>query len=548
MALAVGVHARAVQDAVVVGEEVVGTQEVVASVEVLDEEVVEAVELVVRTEGEGVVALVPGEVVLQRPDVLVEAVGHGAILVADVDRSVAHVLDGDGGEGGSRGALVAHADVAQTGLVAQDGREARLQLCRHRVGVGLEAIEVVDGVERRDAASAVEGGGVDIAPAHHKLVEVVDVPVDLEASLVAPGVGVRTVILSVVVDALSLRQVLDGVENARGLVGIDLGVGRSQSVLVGIGLVGAFEVGEEEEFVLQDRTAEGEAKHRLALVGIGIGILATGQLVVAAHQLLVVAVEIGRTVELVGTTLGDGVDGAAGESALANVKRGDVDLDLLHRLHGDWLGARLAAVAAVGGQTKHVVVHRAVDLEGVVAVVRAGKRHGSALSVGRDLRVHARDVGDAVAHRWDLADAASVDALRRSRLGGIYASLARDDDLLQLLGVVGERAGEVLRLTQGEADILKLLGLHADVGDLHGVGAAHTHTLDGEASIDVGHCAIDGARRIVGSRDSCTNDVVAGGKDLSADAGCRHLCECRGEDRRQHHNEGKQSFLHNQLN
>ena len=54
---------------------------------------------------------------------------------------------------------------------------------------------------------------------------------------------------------------------------------------------------------------------------------------VTTYELFVVAVDVGTTMEGVGTTLGNGIDSATGETALTNVKGSDVDLNLLNAFH-----------------------------------------------------------------------------------------------------------------------------------------------------------------------------------------------------------------------
>ena len=61
-------------------------------------------------------------------------------------------------------------------------------------------------------------------------------------------------------------------------------------------------------------------------------------------EVLVVAIVIGRTVELVGTALGDGIDGTTGETALSHIERSYRYLNLLDGLHRYRLSTRLTAV------------------------------------------------------------------------------------------------------------------------------------------------------------------------------------------------------------
>ena len=80
---------------IIVLEVVVGL-EIVATIEVLDEEVAELVELVVGSEGERVVSAKPCEVVFYGVDVLVKSISHRRIFVSNVHGSTvaAHSING----------------------------------------------------------------------------------------------------------------------------------------------------------------------------------------------------------------------------------------------------------------------------------------------------------------------------------------------------------------------------------------------------------------------------------------------------------------------
>ena len=236
-----------------------------------------------------------------------------------------------------------------------------------------------------------------------------------------------------------------------------------------------------------------------------------------AHELLVVAVAIGAAVEVVSSALSDSVDGTTGETALTHVVGSNIDLDLLDGLHTDGLCSGLAAIAAVGGKSEDVVVHGTVNLERVVTVVGSGERHRTGHAVGRDLRIHTRDVGNAVADRRHVVNHLCVDALRGSGLRGIQPAAACDDHLVEYLGIFLERAREVLRLTKKQVHIVETLGLMAHIGDFHLIGSAYTHTLDGVAAFAVGDGTIDGARGLVGSGNGGTNHLLAFRHDLAID-------------------------------
>src|SRR5215471_18240292 len=88
--------------------------------------------------------------------------------------------------------------------------------------------------------------------------------------------------------------------------------------------------------------------------------------------------------ESVGAFLGNGVDQSSSEPPLANVEWGNQDLVFTNRFHRDRLGICLAARRSTACETKEVVVHAAVDLNVVEAVVLPANRRCSA-RIGDDL-------------------------------------------------------------------------------------------------------------------------------------------------------------------
>ena len=120
-----------------------------------------------------------------------------------------------------------------------------------------------------------------------------------------------------------------------------------------------------------------------------------------ADPVLVAAEEERGAAERVRAALGDGVDAAAREAALAHVVRRDDQLNLLDRVEADWLRFGSAARrTGRSGQPEQVVVGGAIDLERVVAEAGARDRHDrGAVAGAAALRVEQRvdpdDVRDA---------------------------------------------------------------------------------------------------------------------------------------------------------
>ena len=221
--------------------------------------------------------------------------------------------------------------------------------------------------------------------------------------------------------------------------------------------------------------------------------------------------------ELVRTALRDGVDGTAGESALANVERSDIHLNLLNRFHRNGLCTSLTAIASARSQTEHVVVHRTVNLERVVTVVHTGKRHHTAVGHGQ-LRIETCHIGNTVCDGRHVVDLLRVDTHCRTSLGGIESALTRNNEFFEHSSIFLKAAREVLRLTQEQVHIAEHLRLVTDVSDFHRVRTTHTHTLYRIATVNIGHCTIDCSRRKVLGCHRCTNDFLTCGSHLATDA------------------------------
>src|SRR6185503_18758496 len=101
---------------------------------------------------------------------------------------------------------------------------------------------------------------------------------------------------------------------------------------------------EEEEFVLEDRTAEAAAP--LVLLEVADRLLVRN----VADKVRAAPSAEDRAGELVRSRARDGVDAAAGEAALADVIRRDDELELLDGVERDRLRARPAARSSRTGE------------------------------------------------------------------------------------------------------------------------------------------------------------------------------------------------------
>ena len=186
--------------------------------------------------------------------------------------------------------------------------------------------------------------------------------------------------------------------------------------------------------------------------------------------------------ERVGAALGDGVDAAAGEAALAHVVRRDHELDLLDGVEADRLRLGCAAGRAGGRQPEQVVVHRAVDLHVVVAVVAARHRQrpsGSSSPPPCELNIGLMrdDVGEAAGDRRQdsrppLEMLSAVPAREMSMIGALprhFDRLAHRSQLQLEVGrlLCAELDLHVLLLSVLEAAHVRgdVVGADADVED-----------------------------------------------------------------------------------
>ena len=250
-------------------------------------------------------------------------------------------------------------------------------------------------------------------------------------------------------------------------------------------------VNKEEELVLHNGASERYTGVVFALFLIFRGISCTvREGIFITDEVLVVAVIISRTVEGVGTRLGDSVNGTTRKSTLPYVERCYIHLYLLYGLHGEGLCASLTSIRSCRGQTKHVVVHSAVYHERVVSVVCSGKRHSSSVGCS-ELGIEPGYVGNTMSNTWHVVDVVGVDALGGARLCGIQPALSCYNQLVKHFGILLHGATQVLRLAQQKVHIVEGLGLVSHIRHIHLVRSTYTHTRNGVSAIDVSHCAID---------------------------------------------------------
>ena len=238
--------------------------------------------------------------------------------------------------------------------------------------------------------------------------------------------------------------------------------------------------------------------------------------------------------ELVGTALGDGIDGTTGETALSHIERSYRYLNLLDGLHRYRLSTRLTAVVTAGSQTEHVVVGRTINHEVVVSVVGTGKRHVTRIC-NRELRVQASHIGNTVGDTRHIVDLLCRHTGSSTCTGSSKTSLTGNHHFLELVGILLERAGDILRFTEAQTDIVENLVLISDIRDTYLVRTTWTHTLNSIATIYICYSTIHSTRWLVCSSNCSPNNGFAIGRDLTTNARSGNLSHCRS------HHEGEQS-------
>ena len=341
--------------------------ELILAESILQEEVVEAVDFIMGTKGQFVLAQVPAQVVRNRVRIGVHGVAAGGILRTDVD--IDTVLD-----------VVVRTPVRDLAVVADEDRGRAEHVGNRRADPGVEfrdqGIGLVDLQEGRivEIVGRIAGAvtvleGIHVLVADHQLVGFVDVPVQARQDVV--GTDVDLVLLEILARVADLVGILIETDEFLGKFGGEILVGRTVfqfdhavqlEVVLLIGVVGrrvnvrpgvlvVLAAQEEEELVLDDRTAhretEGLGELLLVLGPFAVRIEILHLFLVAGRRtdhVLVGVVGIDRTLDRVRTGLGDGVDGTARETGLAHVERRHDDLDLFDGIQGDRVGVRLAAV------------------------------------------------------------------------------------------------------------------------------------------------------------------------------------------------------------
>ena len=468
------------------------------------------------------------EAVLRRVDR--QGVGVARALRSEADRATNAGLGAVGGvqidlHGGEVVAGQALRDVFD--FLAREG-----ELGRETVGPVGEQLSLVGLQVRDDLIGRGQQTDRDVVAAGRRIVQaqvaafgllvgddgamaIVDVPVQLgEVLLVIGFQRARTPVQRIIA--------IDGRGDLTNLIDLSLGdalglVGQASALRAGQNGRGALElfvVQQEEQAVLDDRTAERGAPglffeladNRAVLTLAGDEVFVAEGL---AAQVLVGLLVEEFTVEVVAAGLGDRVDHAAGEGAVLNAVRRHIDADRLDDRTRDRRTQRGVAVLV---QTEIVVLAHAVDQDGVETRVLAADRQGVVVGrIDRGERGGANNVLDVATDRRKRLDVRQVQVAARRGAQTARAD-ARNHDISHLGGAVRSAGDNQLNRCRSTDPDGRDLGdrIARRRGAANGVGAADAQTARRERAVLIRNGRRSGARRLVCHRHGRARDRRAG--------------------------------------
>ena len=202
--------------------------------------------------------------------------------------------------------------------------------------------------------------GVGVVVTESEMMLLADVPVDASEELdialilVVAGVGTRIIVVLLLEEIAHFLGLCGGYAGDHAVFIGDAVLGSAPSVDLGR-IRDILCVHEEEELVLDDGAAEGESVGGLTVFApFEVHAVDTG-----AVEILVLVVDVSGALKGVGTGLGNGVHATADEVALANIVRGNHNLNLLDCIDGDGV----ATAGKSSAQTEVIVEVRTVHGE-----------------------------------------------------------------------------------------------------------------------------------------------------------------------------------------
>ena len=409
-----------------------------------------------NTSHEFVLTEIVGEVIVDGEHLVAHAVAESIQLRTKRNIRTVILHDVDEGEVGGIGTTrVVHIRIGDEQLVGSLVTETAVQVGRERSHLVLHFIERIgecNTSSRGVGGSAIETRArragrsplriVGVVEAQCQTVVLIDVPVEAGQILIGQdvaGIGRRR---ASVVAILVEHEVGDGLQvGKRGTRGIGLRV--AVTVLRGLPVGGnilrlhTLKAGKEEEFVLDDGATQRET---VGLAACRVWLRVLLSVYAVAVHILVGIIEIRRTLEGIGTRLGDGIDATTDEVGLAHIEGSNHQLHLIKSLQRD----RATTTRQVGRESEVVVQVSTVQCEVGRLAIATGKAVATTV-VGRQLGNIANGVADG--GQFLNSDVADVGGSTRL-LGGELRSLSADHDFSKLVGVFGQPYIQVVRLGQ----------------------------------------------------------------------------------------------------
>ena len=348
-----------------------------------------------------------------------------------------------------------------------------------------------------------------------------NVPVDagknLVVFLVGREAGPRTGVISVLVLNMLAHALKVGKSTLRyEVVSISHTILRSHPAIGYSRSLYEFTTGEEEELILDNRSSESKSVSSLTVL-----LARTWNLLIVngiTTKVLILMIDISRTLVCVGTRLSDSVHTTTDEVGLTYIKRRDNHLHFLDSVDRD----RITSTRKSIRESEVLIEVGTVNSEVGSTTVRALECH-SVTSVGRE----ASHVCDRTAYSWHGSHLSACDVRSSTHsLDVEFRSLTLNNHFAEHLSVFVHCGVEVVSLTELEYYTIHLLGLITNVADGDLVRTARTHTIDVKLTFGVCYCYVACARRSVDGFHSSTDNILVISLYLTRHARRSYLCHC----------------------
>ena len=137
------------------------------------------------TECQRMITLEPCKVIFEGIDILIQSISHRRIFITNIHGTISYLVNSDRWSWLTRSTRITNTNVRYTCLIAQVWRDAALQLCCERMSLRCEIIQVVGSIQCSNTTQAERLLSIYIAPTNRELIELVDIPIQLQTSFLA---------------------------------------------------------------------------------------------------------------------------------------------------------------------------------------------------------------------------------------------------------------------------------------------------------------------------------------------------------------------------